>query len=347
MRQQVRLSRVSQSAALVSTEDDAASRRGRRRVTGAGTGRHGLGRSGGSGRFRTLPRLLPYLLVGPSLLAMLVLLGWPMVKAVLISFQQLDLAQFFSHQTVWVGVDNYTEILSDPFFWTVTVRTVVFTVCVVAATMVLGLAVAVLMENVAKSIRLVLSVVMVMAWAMPQITATVVFQWMFDEQFGVVNGVLSSWGFDMENHAWFGTGLSTFTIIGMLVVWQAIPFVALSLYASMTAVPGELKEAAASDGAGPVQSFVAVTWPAIRSMMLILTFLSVIWDFKAFTQVYAVRQGGPAGKTVTLSVYAYLEGVSRHHYGTAAAISLVMVALLLVLLAGYVRLMVRSLEEER
>lgn len=301
-----------------------------------------LARSGGPGDTRALP----YLLIGPALFAMVVMLGWPVVSAVVISLQQLDLAQFFSGETVWVGFDNYREILTDSFFWTVTARTVVFTAVNVLLTMAVGLGVALLLGRVSRPVRLTLSAVLVVVWAIPQITATVVFQWLFDQQFGVVNHVLTSLGGDFRDHSWFSTGLSTFAIITLIVVWQAVPFVALSLYAAMTAIPAELREAVAADGAGPWHAYWAITWPAIKSMVMVLTFLSVIWDFKAFTQIYAVRGGGPDRSTITLSLYAYIEGIGKNHYGVAAAASVVMVLLLLGLLAAYLRLMVRSLDED-
>jgi N,N'-diacetylchitobiose transport system permease protein len=244
---------------------------------------------------------LPYLLVAPSLMAIAILLGWPVVRDVLISFQQLGLAELIQRRTVWIGLANYREILSDSFFWIVVVRTMAFTVVNVALTMLLGIAVALLLQAVTHGVRVALSVALVLAWAVPPISATVIFQWLFDTQFGVVNWVLTSLGGDFVNHSWFATGVSTFGIITLLVVWQAIPLVALSLYAATTSVGDELYEAAAMDGAGGWQRFTAITWPAIRPMALVLTFLSAIWDFKVFTQIYGIRQGGPNRETVTLA----------------------------------------------
>jgi N,N'-diacetylchitobiose transport system permease protein len=284
-------------------------------------------------------------LVAPSLIALAVLLGWPVVRGVLISFQQLGLAEFIQRRTVWIGLANYQEVLSDPFFRTVVARTVAFTVVNVALTMVLGTAVALLLQAVARPIRVVLSVALVLAWAVPPISATVIFQWLFDTQFGVVNWVLTSLGGDFVDHSWFTSGVSTFGVITLLVVWQAIPLVALSSYAATTSVDSELYEAAAIDGAGGWQRFTAITWPAIRPIALVLTFLSAIWDFKVFTQIYGIRQGGPNRETVTMALYAYQQGIGSRQFGIAAAISVIMVLLLVVLLAGYLRLMVRSVEE--
>lgn len=290
---------------------------------------------------------LPYALVAPSVVALLVLLGWPVVRNVVISLQQLGLAELVQRRTVWIGLANYREVLTDGFFWTVVTRTVVFAAVNVALTMVLGLAVALLLQAVAAGVRITLSVALVLAWAVPPISATVIFQWLFDTQFGIVNQVLTALGGDFADHSWFATGLSTFGVITMLVVWQAIPLVALSLFASTTAISHELYEAAAIDGAGAWRRFTAVTWPAIRPMALVLTFLSVIWDFKVFTQVYGIRQGGPNRETVTMALYAYQQGIGSREFGTAAAVSVIMMLLLVAGLAWYARMMVRSVEDAR
>jgi N,N'-diacetylchitobiose transport system permease protein len=290
---------------------------------------------------------LPYALVAPSVVALLVLLGWPVVRDVVISFQQLGLAELVQRKTVWVGLANYRGVLADPFFWTVVVRTVLFTVVNVGLTMLLGTAVALLLQAVSRGVRIALSVALVLAWAVPPISATVIFQWLFDTQFGIVNQVLTGLGADFTDHSWFATGLSTFGVITTLVVWQAIPLVGLSLFASTTAIGDELYEAAAIDGAGAWQRFAAVTWPAIRPMALVLTFLSVIWDFKVFTQVYGIRQGGPNRETVTMALYAYQQGIGSREFGTAAAISVIMMVLLTAGLAWYARMMVRSVEDAR
>jgi N,N'-diacetylchitobiose transport system permease protein len=291
-------------------------------------------------------RVLPYLLILPSVIACVALLGYPLYQVVRISLLKLDLAELVQRQTVYRGLANYRAILSDPFFWSVTVRTVVFTAACVALTMVLATLLALLLERLGRPMRLALSIALVLAWATPPLTATVVWQWLFDTQFGVVNWVLSAVGFgDFSNHSWFDTGLSTFAIITLIIVWQAIPFVALTLYAGLVAIPRELYEAIRVDGAGAWQSFRSLILPVLRPLFLITAFLSIIWDFKVFTQVFLVRHGGPDRQTITLSLYAYQEGIASSHFGKAAAISMVMVVMLVAALTFYIRYMLRTQED--
>ena len=176
------------------------------------------------------------------------------------------------------------------------------------------------------------------------LAATTVFQWLFDTDFGVVNWLLARVGFPTEGHSWFATGRSTFLDAGLLDVWQAVPLVVFSIAAALATVPPELEEAAVIDGATASQRWWTIVFPLVRPMIGVLAFLQVIWDFKAFTQVYALREGGPNSSTTTLPILIYQEGIARSQFGVAAAASVVTVAILLVLLALYVRSAVRAEE---
>ena len=289
---------------------------------------------------------LPYLPILPALIALLVMLGYPVLLVILISFQKFGFAELIQHKTTYIGLTNYVQILRDPFFLAVVVRTVLFTLSVVGLTVVLGTLVALLMDRLGGRMRLLLSIWMIRAWATPIVASTVIFQWLFDSKLGVVNWLLTRIGLfgDFTNYSWFTTGFSTFAIITLLIVWQAIPFVAFSLYAGILSIPRELYETARVDGAGEWTMFRHITLPILAPLFMILVFLSAIWDFKVFTQVYAMRQGGPAGQTVTLSLYAYIQGISQSQFGRAAAASVIMVLLLLIVLVPYIRRLLRTLE---
>ena len=290
--------------------------------------------------------LFHYLPLLPSLFAFLVLLGYPVLLAVLISFQKMGLRELVQRTTVWIGLDNYASILADSTFWAVTIRTLVFTAANVALTMLLGTLIALLLGALGKWLRLALSISLILAWATPALTASVIFQWLFDSKFGVVNWALSSVGIlgSYTNHSWFETGLSTFFVITLLIVWQAVPFVAFSLRAGILSISTEQFEAARVDGATDRAIFRRITFPSILPLFMILTFLSAIWDFKVFTQIWTVRQGGPAGETTTLAIYAYQKGIAGAQYGLASAVAVVMVVLLALVLIPYIRTMLRTQE---
>ncbi|WP_030022137.1 carbohydrate ABC transporter permease [Streptomyces monomycini] len=292
-------------------------------------------------------RSAPYLLLIPALAATAVFLGWPMVRNLIISFQNLNMKQLIQHLTEWRGFDNYAEILGGEQFWRVTLRTVVFTAVNVTLIMVLGVLIGLLLAKLGKKMRLTLSVALVLTWAMPAIAATTVFQWLFDARYGVVNWVLDALGWhSMARFDWVGSQLSTFFVITVLIVWQSLPFVALNLYAATTTIPKELYEAARMDGAGTWKVFTSVTFPFLKPFFLATTFLEVIWVFKAFPQIFAINEGGPDRLTETLPIYAFTEGVGNLHFGMGAAISLLTIVVLLAMTAYYLRLTLKQEEDE-
>ncbi|MFI1333677.1 carbohydrate ABC transporter permease [Streptomyces sp. NPDC020845] len=313
---------------------------------GAPPGRTGTGRGTPPGRGRLIGTA-PYLLLLPALAATVVLLGWPLVKNGMLSFQNLNMRQLIQHLTEWNGVDNYREALTSEDFWRVTARSVVFTSVNVVLIMVLGTLIGLLLARLGTKMRLLLSTGLVLAWAMPPIAATTVYQWLFAARFGVVNWVLDKLGWhSMADYNWTGSQFSTFFVITVLIVWQSIPFVAINLYAATTTIPKELYEAAALDGAGAWRSFTSVTLPFLKPFLLATVFLEVIWVFKAFPQVFAINEGGPDRLTETLPVYAFIEGVGNQHYGMGAAISLLTIVILLALTSYYLRIVLKQEKDE-
>ncbi|MET9530546.1 MULTISPECIES: sugar ABC transporter permease [unclassified Streptomyces] len=289
----------------------------------------------------------PYLLLLPALLATVVLLGYPLVKNGMLSFQNLNPRQLILHLTEWNGFSNYQDVLGGSDFWKVVERSVFFTAANVVLIMLLGTLTGLLLARLGKKMRLLLMLGLVLAWAMPVIAATTVYQWLFAQRFGVVNYVLDSLGWhSMADYNWTGSQFSTFSVVTLLIVWQSVPFVAINLYAASTTIPKELYEAASLDGAGSWKSFTSVTFPFLKPFLLATTFLEVIWVFKSFAQLFAINGGGPDRLTETLPVYAFVEGVGNQHFGMGAAISFLTIIVLLVLTGYYLRTVLKQEEDE-
>jgi N,N'-diacetylchitobiose transport system permease protein len=289
----------------------------------------------------------PYLLLLPALLVTLILLGGPLVKNGLLSFQNLHARQLIQHLTEWNGVDNYREVLTSGEFWRVVKRTVLFTAANVALIMGLGTLIGLLLARLGARMRLLLMLGLVLAWAMPVVAATTIYQWLFAQRFGVVNWTLDKLGWhSMADYNWLGSQFSTFSVITLLIVWQSIPFVALNLYAATTTIPRELYEAASLDGAGAWKSFTSVTFPFLRPFLYATTFLEIIWVFKAFPQIFALNEGGPDRLTETLPIYAFVEGVGNQHFGMGAAISFLTILVLLVITSYYLRTVLKQEEDK-
>lgn len=296
---------------------------------------------------RGTSRTAPYLLLLPALLATAVLLGYPLVKNGMLSFQNLNPRQLILHLTEWNGVENYKEVLGGSDFWKVVERSIFFTAANVVLIMLLGTLIGLLLTRLGKKMRLLLLFGLVLAWAMPIIAATTVFQWLFAQRFGVVNYVLDTLGWhSMADYNWTSTQFSTFALVTLVIVWMSIPFVAINLYAASTTIPKELYEAASLDGAGAWKSFTSVTFPFLKPFLLATTFLEVIWVFKSFAQLFAINGGGPDRLTETLPVYAFVEGVGNQHFGMGAAISFLTIIVLLALTGYYLRTVLKQEEDE-
>jgi N,N'-diacetylchitobiose transport system permease protein len=216
----------------------------------------------------------------------------------------------------------------------------------VALTIGLGLLVALLLQALGRTMRLAVTVALMLAWAMPPLSATIVWQWVFDAQYGLVNWLLTTLGIgEYQGHSWLSEPLSFFTVATIVVVWMGIPFVAFTLYAGLTQVPRELTEAASIDGAGAWDRFRAVTFPMLKPILTIVTALSVLWDFRVFTQIYVLQQaGGISRETNLLGVYAYRVAIGETRFDLGAALAIIMVLITLLLTLVYLRQMVRQEE---
>jgi N,N'-diacetylchitobiose transport system permease protein len=293
-------------------------------------------------RRRARDRWLPYGLLVPSLLVLGAVLGYPLVHLVVVSLQKYRLRELIHGGGTYIGLDNYRAVLGDPFFWTVVLRTFAFTAVAVAATVLLSTAVAQLMLRMRRATRIILQSVLVMVWAMPSLVAIAVWQWLFDFDFGIVNWGLTRLGFSsFTRHNWFADPLQGFAVILGLVVWAAIPFVAITLYAAFTQVPRELEEAARVDGAGGWRVFRHVTFPVVRPLYVIVTSLSIIWDFGVYQQVYVMLNGRPSKDYYLVGIYSFVESFGVNDYGKGSAIAVVMIFLLLAACVVYIRQMIR------
>jgi N,N'-diacetylchitobiose transport system permease protein len=290
--------------------------------------------------------VLPYVLLIPATVLILLVLGYPIFRMITLSLQEAKLRNITKGNTPWNGVANYQAILTDPVFWQVVFRTIAFTVVCVVATMVLGMLLTLLINRLGSKMRLLVTIGLLLAWATPVVTATQVWQWIFDTQYGLVNWGLTSLGLDQfRNYSWLASPLSLLTVAAVVVVWGALPFVVLTLYAGLTQVPAELYESAEVDGASAWQRFRLITVPLLAPILTILAALSTIWDFRVFTQVFILQKsGGITSETNTLGIYAYRESFSGNDFGQGAAISVVMVVLLAGLSVWYVRRMVKEVE---
>jgi N,N'-diacetylchitobiose transport system permease protein len=293
-------------------------------------------------RERILRGGAPYALLTPTALVIGAVLGYPLYLLVKLSFQRYGLTELIAHKGTWIGTANYAHILHDPQFWRVLVRTAVFTAVCVSLTMVLGTLIALLLARLGAFMRLLLTTGLVLVWSMPVVVAVNIWYWMVDYEFGVANWTLTKLHVgNFVHHDWFVNPLQGFAVITAIVVWGAIPFVAITIYAGLTQLPGEIVEAARIDGASAFRIFRDMTLPILRPIFVILASLSVIWDFQVFTQVWIIRNARPESSYYLISVYSFVTSFNQSNYGLGSAIAVVMVLIMLGVTFVYIRQMTR------
>ena len=274
------------------------------------------------------------------------ILGYPIVNLVELSLQRYGLFELVQHHGTYIGLGNFSSVLTDSVFWSTLERTVVFTIANVGVTVVGGTLIALLLLRVSTWVRLLLTAALVLAWSMPPVVAVQVWEWMTNLQNGVLNYTLTQLHVgNYFQHNWYTTTASQYAMVTTLIVWGALPLVVITVYAALAQVPRELIEAAEVDGARFWRIFKDVTLPVLTPVLLLLTCLSIIWDFGAFTQPYLlIGAGQQTPSNYLMSIYLYVEGYGQTNFGRGAAISILMLAIVAALSIIYVRRMLRAAE---
>lgn len=269
--------------------------------------------------------LLGYLLVVPVVAVLILLVAYPFVYSVWVSFTNTTVGAVGAY----IGLANYVSLVQDPTFRTALSNTVVYVAAVEAIKLVLGLAVASLLMQPLRGRNLWRGLVL-LPWAMPGFVAYILWKLIYDPQDGAINIVLL--GLGLSNPVSFlGNPHLALASVVVLTVWQGFPFWVVMFLAAMQGVPKEHYEAAKIDGAGAWSRFLYITIPGIQSTIVIVLALSTIWTTNAFAAVWLTTQGGPSDATSIIPVYAYL-GLQNLKIGAAAADSLILVPLLLAFL---------------
>jgi N,N'-diacetylchitobiose transport system permease protein len=271
----------------------------------------------------------------------------PIVFLLVTSFTDYGQRSLFTGEFAGVGFDQYVKIFTDPDFWWAAVRTAGFTIAMVGGSLAVGMSVAHLLTRVRTAIRYALLVALVLAWAMPTVASSQVWNWMFQPGYGVINWLLSRLGIfgDMTNVNWSQSPGLAFLEIWLLVVWQAVPFIALTVYAAESQMPVDHLEAARLDGAGEWRIYWTLTANFLRPTLLLVATLSIIWDFNIFNEIWLVSEGGPDNSTSTLGIWMYKVAFIGFHIGEGAAISVVTTLILMIVTAFYIRRLLRAGED--
>ncbi len=280
----------------------------------------------------------PYLLVLPALLVVIAVVFVPILNAISMSLQQYDLRR--PKQIAFIGLQNYLQLFSDKQFIASLYRTVLWVVFGVGFQFVFGFALALLLNQGFRGRGLVRSVSLI-PWVTPGVLIALMWRWLLDGNYGVINDLLQRIGWIESNIAFLANRTTALPSVILTIVWQGIPFFALMLLAGLQGISHDLYEAADIDGAHSLQKLRFITIPSLKNTIFVTTMLRVIWVANSVDVIFNMTEGGPAYATQTLSVYIYLKA-NTLNMGYASAMAIVLTILLLAFSIPYLRSMFRD-----
>jgi len=278
----------------------------------------------------------------PALLLIATVMLYPALRTFILSFYRMDLGTSF--QAEFVGLSNFARLAVDSRFrgslWT----TIVFTTTTVSIEFLAGLGLALCADTWVQG-RSAVRTILLIPWTLPTAVIAVLWAWIFNDQYGILNSVLTRAGIVSSPIPWLANPTTAFWALVVADAWKTTPFVFVILLAGLQAIPGELYEAIEIDGGGAWAKFRMITWPFLARFVFVALVFRVIQAFSVFDLVFVMTGGGPGGRTETLSVYAYQTMMRYLDFSYAAALATATVAALALAALILYWLLIRNREE--
>ncbi len=278
-----------------------------------------------------------YLFVLPLVVLVLLLIAYPLGSAVYLSLTE----KYVGYPPRFVGLKNYVELTGDPVFRKVMWNSAVFTVASVTVKLLIGLLMALSLHQALFARRLVRGILL-LPWVVPTVITALAWHWMFDALRGFINVSLETLGLIGEPIAWLGQPATAMMAVVVVNIWRGFPFFGVSLLAGLQAIPADLYEAAAVDGASATQRFRHVTLPGLRPVIFVTALISTIFTLNDFNIVYVMTRCGPGIATHILATYTYEVGFQALRWGRAVAVSMYLMPLVVVLIVVLARRLTRE-----
>ncbi len=286
--------------------------------------------------------LIGFLLIIPSLIIILGISLQPILSTLYLSL--FETSRGIDAEKTFVGLGNYLALLGDAVFWVTIGRTLYFTVVSVGLELILGLAIAQLIHSRPPGWRF-LRTSLIIPWAVPTIVNGTMWRWIYNADYGALNGLLLQLGLIDRYVAWLTRPFTAMNLVILADIWHSVPFIALILQAALATLPPDLEEAAAVDGANALQRFLFIRLPLLRPAILVALVIRTVEAFRVFDIIYVITNGGPAFGTVTISFLTYLETFSFGHVGRGSALSFLISLFTLAMAFIYIRVLYRPEEK--
>jgi ABC-type sugar transport system permease subunit len=282
--------------------------------------------------------IIGLLLIAPSLVIIFGIVLQPILSTLYLSFFEADLG--LGRVNIFRGLGNYIDLLSEKVFWETIQRTLYFTLVSVGLELLLGLGIAQLIHAHPPGWRF-LRTSLIIPWAVPTIVNGTMWRWIYNADYGALNGLLLQLGLIDKYIPWLTKPATSMNLVILADIWHSVPFIALILQAALATLPVELEEAASVDGANTWQRFWSIRLPLLRPAILVALVIRTVEAFRVFDIIYVITAGGPAFGTVTISYLTYLETFSFGHVGRGSALSFLISIITLLLAFIYIRFLYR------
>lgn len=280
----------------------------------------------------SMKRLMPYFFIGPALLALVALVVYPLLYGVYISFFKTNLANKWD----FVGLKNYISVFSDGVFVKQLGVTLKCTAIVVLAHFIIGIFLAMLLNQSRPGITF-FRTILVLPWLMPEVVIALIFKWIMNPLYGLLNYGMQLLGLSEGGVSWLGDTKYAFISVVLVCIWKGYPLVMVNALAALQSVSTDIYEAAKVDGANKIQTFFRIILPSIKPVLATTLILDTVWWFKHYTIVYLMTKGGPGSDTSIVSIEIYKQAFDYFNFGKAASMSVVVFFVCLIISKLYRR----------
>lgn len=278
-----------------------------------------------------------YTFILPGFIYMLIILGYPLIYNIVLSFQNVNVKNFASGESTFVGFQNYIQLFQDDTFLLVLKNTFVFTICCLLIQFTIGFIFALFFSKKFTLAGPIRGVILV-AYMMPMSVTALLGKNMFDVSSGVINDLLMKIGIISAPVEWLLNGSTAMAAVIAMNCWVGIPFNMLLLTSGLTGISTEIYESAEVDGATPLQRFIYITLPLMKPAMMSVLMLGFIYTFKAFDLMFVMTSGGPLNATDVLGTYSYTLSFTQYEFSLGSATAMVLFCCLFVIGLFYLRL---------
>jgi multiple sugar transport system permease protein len=273
----------------------------------------------------------------PALVYLGAFFAYPVVRNVLIGLQNYSISSLYTGQAPYAGLANYRAIFDSGLFSGIVVNTVIFTVASMVGQFVIGLSLA-LFFNRSFPLNGVVRALLLLPWLLPMVASTTVWRWLLDQDSGAVNRTLHALHVTTGATPWLASPQLALVSVILVNIWVGIPFNMVILYGGLKEIPGDLYEAAALDGTGPISRFRYITWPLLRPVTGVVVVLGFVYTVKVIDIILVLTGGGPANGSLTLAVESYKLSFQNFAFGQGAAMSNVLILVSLIFAFIYLRI---------